>query len=199
MSISNTVRRAQRTPSLTINYILLIALALFVLGPIVLLVINSFKNAAEITANPFGLPRSWTWENFPNAWTQGHYSTTVRNSVIITGGTVAGVITIAGLAAYSLARLNPRGADALAFYLVVGTSIPAQLFMVPLFFLWSKLGLADNLMGVIIIYWGTMSPFATFLLRSFMLSIPRDFDEAAKIDGASDWQVFWRIIVPICW
>lgn len=199
MSLINLSRKTRRTPSLLINYLFLTVLALFALGPLVLLFVNALKSTTEITANPFGIPRTWTWQNFPNAWTQGHYDVTVRNSAIITAGTVIGVVVIAGLAAYSLARLNPRGADALALYLVVGTSIPAQLFMVPLFFLWTKLGLADNLLGVIIIYWGTMSPFATFLLRSFMIAIPRDFDEAAYIDGATNWQVFWRIIVPICW
>jgi raffinose/stachyose/melibiose transport system permease protein len=65
--------------------------------------------------------------------------------------------------------------------------------------MWQKLGLVDNLLGVIIIYWATTTPFATFLLRSFMVSIPRDFDEAARIDGASEWQVFRRVIMPITW
>jgi raffinose/stachyose/melibiose transport system permease protein len=190
---------SKRTPSLTFNYLILLLLALFVLGPLVLLLVNSFKDTKEFTTNPFGLPALWRWQNYPEAWEQGNYALTVRNSALITGITVTGVIVIAGLAAYSLARLNPKGADALAFYLVVGTSIPAQLFMVPLFFLWTKLGLTDTLVGLIIIYWATSSPFATFLLRSFMVSIPRDFDEAARMDGATEWQVFWRIIVPICW
>lgn len=191
--------KSQRTPSLVFNYTILTLLAIFVLGPLLLLVINSFKDTKEFTTNPFGLPAVWRWQNYPDAWTQGNYALTVRNSALITVASVTGVIVIAGMAAYSLARLNPKGADALAFYLVVGTSIPAQLFMVPLFFLWTKLGLTDTLLGLIIIYWATSSPFATFLLRSFMVSIPRDFDEAARIDGATEWQVFWRIIVPICW
>jgi raffinose/stachyose/melibiose transport system permease protein len=191
--------KSKRTPSLTFNYLMLILLAIFVVGPLLLLLINSFKDTKEFTTNPFGLPTVWRWQNYPDAWQQGNYALTIRNSAFITGVSVAGVIVIAGLAAYSLARLNPKGADALAFYLVVGTSIPAQLFMVPLFFLWTKLGLTDTLTGLIIIYWATSSPFATFLLRSFMVSIPRDFDEAARIDGATEWQVFWRIIVPICW
>ena len=191
--------KSQRTPSLVFNYTILTLLAIFVLGPLLLLVINSFKDTKEFTTNPFGLPAVWRWQNYPDAWTQGNYALTVRNSALITVASVTGVIVIAGMAAYSLARLNPKGADALAFYLVVGTSIPAQLFMVPLFFLWTKLGLTDTLLGLIIIYWATSSPFATFLLRSFMVSIPRDFDGAARIDGATEWQVFWRIIVPICW
>lgn len=191
--------RSGRTPSVTINYIILTLLALFSLGPIAILFFNSFKTTPEIAANPFGLPKELHWQNYPDAWLQGNYSTTVRNSAIITASTVVGVIIIAGMAAYALARLDPPGADAIALYLIVGTSMPAQLFMVPLFFMWTKLGLADNLLGVIIIYWATMSPFATFLLRSYMIAIPRDFDEAARIDGASEWQVFWRVIVPITW
>jgi raffinose/stachyose/melibiose transport system permease protein len=193
------VRRQRRTPSLASNYILLTFLAFFAMGPLLLLFMNSIRSTEEINAQPFGLPQTIHWENFQEAWTQGNYSTTVLNSVIITACTVLGVIVIAGMAAYSLARLDPPGADGLALYLVVGTSVPIQLFLVPLFFLWQKLGLVDHLLGVIIIYWATASPFATFLLRSFMVSIPRDFDEAARIDGASEWQVFWHVIVPITW
>ncbi len=78
-----------------------------------------------------------------------------------------------------------------------GTSMPAQLFMVPLFFLWTKLGLANHLIGVIIIFWAIQSPFATFLLRSYMISIPKDFEDAARVDGASEVQVLWNVIVPL--
>src|SRR6266508_6483835 len=94
-------RRTQRTPPVVLNYLFLTLLALFVLAPIVLLVLNSFKDTVDVTKNPFGLPSHWFWENYPNAWVQGHYSTTVRNSVIITAGTVVGVVVISGLAAYS--------------------------------------------------------------------------------------------------
>ena len=192
-------RRQRRTPSVAGNHVILTLLALFVLGPIFLLFMNSFRTTEEVADDPFGLPRTLQWQNYPEAWDQGNYGTTVRNTIIITAGTVVGVVTIAGLAAYSLARLDPRGADGLALYLVISTSLPIQLFLVPLFFLWQKLGLVDNLLGVIIIYWATASPFATFLLRSFMVAIPRDFDEAARIDGASEWQVFWHVIMPITW
>jgi raffinose/stachyose/melibiose transport system permease protein len=159
-------RRQRRTISLFPNYVILILLVLFSLLPICTVVFNSLKSTAESRVNPLGPPlANIRWQNYPTAWVQGHYSTTVRNSAIITVGTVAGVLVVAGLASYSMAILDLPGADGLALYLLVGTSMPAQLFMVPLFFLWTKLGLTDNLLGVIIIYWATMSPFATFLLR----------------------------------
>lgn len=193
-------RRKRRTASRLPNYVVLMLLAAFSLGPICVLAFNSLKTTAESRVNPLGLPlRGIEWQNYPTAWVQGHYSTTVRNSAIITGGTVAGVLVIAGLAAYSMTMLDLPGADGLALYLLVGTSMPAQLFMVPLFFLWTKLGLTNSLLGIIIIYWATMSPFATFLLRSYMVAIPDEFEDAARIDGASEMQVFRHVIVPITW
>jgi raffinose/stachyose/melibiose transport system permease protein len=192
--------RGRRTPSLLPNYIILTLLVLFSLGPLLTLFFNSLKSTPEVGRNPLGPPvEQIRWQNYPEAWDKGNYSVTTRNSAIITAGTVAGVLLIAGMAAYSLGRLVPPGADVLTMYFLVGISMPAQLFLVPLFFLWHRLGLIDNLLGVILIYWAVLSPFATFLLRSFMVAIPQDFEDAARIDGASEWQVFWRVIIPITW
>ena len=192
--------RGRRTVSLVPNYVILILLLLFALGPICTIFFNSLKTTAESRANPLGLPLEGIhWENYPTAWRNGHYSTLARNSAIVTAGTVIGVLVIAGLAAYSMAVLNLPGANGLTLYLLVGSSIPSQLFLVPLFFLWTRLHLTNSLMGVIIIYWGTMSPFATFLLRSYMVSVPPDFKDAARIAGASEVQVLRHIMVPIVW
>jgi len=201
MTVSSLLKRRRgRTASLLPNYVVLTLLVLFSLLPICTLLFNSLKTTAESRLNPLGLPlRGIRWQNYPTAWVQGHYSTTVRNSGIITLGTVAGVLLVAGLASYSMVILDLPGADGLVFYLLVGSSMPAQLFMVPLFFLWNKLGLTDNLLGMIIIYSATMSPFATFLLRSYMVAIPEDFKDAARIDGASEGQIFRHVIVPIIW
>lgn len=201
MTVSSLLKRRRgRTASLLPNYVVLILLVLFSLLPICTLLFNSLKTTAESRLNPLGLPlRGIRWQNYPTAWVQGNYSTTVRNSGIITLGTVAGVLLVAGLASYSMVILDLPGADGLVFYLLVGSSMPAQLFMVPLFFLWNKLGLTDNLLGMIIIYSATMSPFATFLLRSYMVAIPKDFKDAARIDGASEGQIFRHVIVPIIW
>jgi len=201
MTVSSLLKRRRgRTASLLPNYAVLTLLVLFSLLPICTLLFNSLKTTAESRLNPLGLPlRGIRWQNYPTAWVQGHYSTTVRNSGIITLGTVAGVLLVAGLASYSMVILDLPGADGLVFYLLVGSSMPAQLFMVPLFFLWNKLGLTDNLLGMIIIYSATMSPFATFLLRSYMVAIPEDFKDAARIDGASEGQIFRHVIVPIIW
>ncbi len=190
-------RRGGRTQWLLPNYIILSVLAVFSLGPLVVLAFNALKSTDEIGSNPFGPPRLPLLTNFPSAWDQGNYARTMLNSTVVVVGTVLGVCLIAGLAAYALARLKVPGGDAFALYLLVGTSLPAALFLVPLFFLWTKLGLVNNLLGLIIIYWATASPFATFLLRSYMVSVPVDFEDAARVDGASEWQVLLRVMMPI--
>ncbi len=191
--------RRKREPSRIPNYILLILLTLFAIVPVALLALNSLRTTQEIGANPFALPKSWLFSNYAEAWVQGSFNTTMVNTVILTGGTILGVVIIGGLAAFSLARFRFPGANALSFYLLVGTSVPALVFMVPLYFMWAQVGLVNNLFGLIIIYVALNSPFATYLLRSFMISIPADYEEAARIDGASDLQVFTQIIVPLAW
>lgn len=189
----------KREPSRIPSYLMLVFLAIFAIGPVILLALNSLKTTNEIRANPFGLPGDWLFSNYSEAWVLGKFTTTVVNTIILTGSTIAVVVVIGGLAAFALSRFRFPGADAISFYLLVGTSIPAMVFMVPLYFMWAQLGLINNLFGLVIIYAALHSPFATYLLRSFLISIPVDFEEAARIDGASDLQVLTRIILPLSW
>ena len=103
------------------------------------------------------------------------------------------------MAAYSLARLQLPGGGIVMLYLLVGSSLPVQLFLVPLFFLWRQLGLVNNLFGLIIIYIAVQSPFAIFLLRSYLVGLPPDFEDTARVDGANEWQVFTRVVLPLSW
>ena len=192
-------RRSRRTASLVPNYVVLSLLVVFSLGPLLVLGFNAVKGNAEIARNPLGPPQELRWENFVAAWEEGAYRVSLRNSLVIVAGTVVGVCLVGGLAAYALAKLNLPRADALTMYFLVGTTLPAQLFLVPLYFLWARLNLVDNLLGLVIIYVALFSPFAAFLLRSYILSIPSDFEDAARVDGASEWQVFSRVIVPMIW
>jgi len=189
----------RREASLAPNYIVLILLMAFAIGPLVVLSFNSLKTTAEIGRNPLGPPTSLVWENFPKAWDVGNFATTTRNSGILVAGTVVGVLFLGGMAAYSLAKLDLPGAGPLTLYLLIGTSLPIQLYLVPLFFTWQRLGLVNNLFGLILIYIATNAPFAIFLLRSYMVQLPRDFEDAARVDGASEWQVFAKIVVPLSW
>ena len=181
------------------SHLILILMSFIALGPVIILFFNSLKNNAEIGSNPLGFPSRLTFENYFGAWETANYSTTIWNSFLISGGTVVGVIIVAGLGAFALSRLKLKGSDILTFYFLVGTSVPAQLFIVPLFIMWRDIGLYNTYAGIILIYIGLFSPFSTYLLRSYMLSIPEDFVEAARLDGASNFVIFYRIILPLSW
>ncbi len=151
-SASRSERGLRREPSKIPYYLILGVLALFALGPLVVLLFNSLKTSAEIGRNPLGPPLSPVFENFPTAWVQGNFATTMVNSAILTVGTVVGVCVIAGTAAYALDRLDLPGTDAVLLYLFVASAVPFQMFLVPLFFLWSILNLTNTLFGLIVIY-----------------------------------------------
>jgi raffinose/stachyose/melibiose transport system permease protein len=181
----------------TVFYLVLTALAAYAIAPLVIVLFASLKSEQELAANPLGPPAHFVWSNFVTAWTQGNIGTGMRNSVIIAGGTIIGVCIIAGMAAYAMGRLDMPGTNGVIVYLIGITALPIQLFLVPLFYLWSHLHLYNSLAGVIIIYCAMFSPFATLLLRSFMVSLPRDYEEAARLDGAGELRVLWRVTLRL--
>jgi raffinose/stachyose/melibiose transport system permease protein len=179
--------------------VVLLLLVVFALGPMVILVFNSLKTQAEIGRNPLWIPESFVWRNFIDAWNIGRFSATMGNSAILVGLTVTGVLLFGGMAAYSLAKLELPGSGLVMLYLLVGSSIPLQLFLVPLFYLWNRLSLTNSLPGLALIYIATNAPFAIFLLRSYMMQLPRDFEDAARVDGAGEFRIFTGIVAPLAW
>lgn len=190
-------RRSRLEPSHTPYYLALIVLALFAVGPLVTLVFNALKSNFEIGASPLTPPTQLNFGNFADAWDQGNFATTMRNSAILTVGTVVGVSVISGLAAYALSHLKVPGGNLVVGWLFLSIALPLQLFLVPLFFMWSRLNLSDSLFGLMIIYWAVDSPFLTLLLRSYLAKIPKEFVEAARLDGANEIQVLTRVMLPL--
>jgi raffinose/stachyose/melibiose transport system permease protein len=180
-------------------YTVLLLLALFAVGPILLFAFNALKTQSALASNPLGLPVHPQWHNFVDAWQQANMGVGLRNSALVVTATTLGVCVISGCAAYAMSRLRVPGGNFFIFYLLVTSALPIQLFLVPLFYLWTKLGLYDNLVGLVIIYWAIFSPFATLLIRSFMVALPKEYEEAARLDGAGDWRVLTRVILPMAW
>ncbi|MGO4649110.1 carbohydrate ABC transporter permease [Nocardia sp. 2YAB30] len=179
------------------SYLVLGLLGLFALGPLVLFAFNSLQTRSELASKPFGPPTSLHWENFGTAWREANMAAGLQNSAIVVLGTVAGVCVISGLAAYALARMNLPHTGGIVLYLVVGGALPTQMFLVPLFLLWARLDLDDSLFGLIVVYWALFAPFATLLLRSFLLTLPPEYEEAARLDGASEFCILTRVILPV--
>jgi raffinose/stachyose/melibiose transport system permease protein len=191
--------RSRGQVNLVPNYIVLILLVLFMLGPLLVLGFNSLKTNLEIGENPLGLPSTLRLENFSQAWVQGNFATTMRNSVVLVAGSVAGVLLLGGMAAYSLARLDPPGANGYMIYMLTLSTLPFWMYVIPLFILWRNLHLLDSWFGLILIYIAGNSPFAIFLLRSYMVQFPRDFEDAARVDGANEIQVLTHVVLPLMW
>jgi raffinose/stachyose/melibiose transport system permease protein len=138
------------------------------------------------------------WSNYLKAWEIGNFSVTLRNSVFLVSISVIGVLAISFLAAYGLSRYTPRGKSFFISYLLIGSSIPAQLYILPLYIALSRLDLLDNLLTLAVVNIAKQAPFGAFLLRAFLLQITSEFEDAARVDGASEFQVLSKVLIPIC-
>jgi len=167
------------------------------LAPIFLLFMNALKPSEEFTASPFGLPSRITLENLTTAWTMGGYAQAYGNSIIVGISTVLIVCVAGGLCAYALAKMEFRGKGFIMLLLFLVLSVPMGLFLVPLFYAWIKLELMNTHQGLILIYAAIYMPFNIFLLRTYLLGIPKEISESARIDGCNELQIFGRIMIPI--
>ena len=195
--MKHEVKLVESRTTLILTYTVLSIALIITLFPIALLVLNSVKPAAQIVQNPLAWPETFRWDNFTRAWEDARFSQTMLNSVILTATTIVLVCTTSSLTAYVLARRKIESWKIVTFYLLGTTTAPIQLFLFPLYFGFAKLGLINNPFAVALIYTAIFSPFAVMLLRTYFLAIPGELEEAAQIDGASHWQVFTRIMLPI--
>ncbi|MFE4952157.1 carbohydrate ABC transporter permease [Leifsonia sp. NPDC056665] len=175
---------------------LLVALAVVVLYPLLWMVTNALKTNAELFGDPFALPSRWLWENFATAWSQG-VGDFVLTSVSLT--VLATLITelVSAWAAYGLTRVHIPLNRTFTIVVLAGLMLAPTVALIPLVKLFQAWGLYDSFFGLLILYTAFRIPFTVFLIRAYMLDLPREVDEAASIDGASRAATFWRIILPM--
>jgi multiple sugar transport system permease protein len=194
--------QARRRQTRTRLYWLTISVVMWLVGivfalPFVWMIISSLKRSIDV----FSLPVRWipdplTWANYIEVWFGVHPLTTYfGNSLLVTGVRVIGELFTASLAAYGFARVRFPGRDALFLLYLSTLIIPFQLLLVPRFMLFQQLGIYDTLWALVLP--GIFTAFGTFLLRQFFMTIPQELSDAARIDGASDWQIYWRVILPL--
>jgi ABC-type glycerol-3-phosphate transport system permease component len=178
-------------------YGLLIAGAIVFIIPFMWMISTSLKPAEEVfTFPPQFLPTFFVWQNYVDGWTVLPFNTFLINSLIVTCANVVGNLISCSIVAFGFARLRARASN-LLFIMVLGTlMIPREVTIVPTFILFSQLKLVNTLWPLIIPAW-LGYPFFIFLLRQFFMTIPRDLDDAARIDGASTWRIFTSIILPL--
>jgi raffinose/stachyose/melibiose transport system permease protein len=183
--------------TLLVAYLILAVAAVIALFPLSLMVVSALKKSAEIVANPLALPSTLQWTNFTRAWNDAQLGRSLLNSAETTGVAVILICSTCAMAAYALARRTGPGLRWVSAYLLGTTTLPIQLYLFPLYFGFAHLGLIDNVFALSIVYTAVFSPFAIFLLRTYFVAIPRELEEAAIIDGASRWQVFTEVLLPL--
>jgi raffinose/stachyose/melibiose transport system permease protein len=179
------------------KYMFLVFLLLFEAIPILQVYINVFRTDADVKTIPFGLPKKWVFNNIADTWKIGGYGPAFLNSLIIAAAVIVTVLIIVGLGAYALSKLEFRGRGFFTAYFFVAISLPGFLYIVPDYFIFNKLGLINTRFSLIILYTAMEIPFNMLLLRTFLAGIPREVEEAAKIDGCSELTTLLWITLPI--
>ena len=190
--------RPDRPESRLLTYAVLIAGSTIMLVPLAWMLLTSLKSFEEVIASPpVWLPAQPRWGNYREALTTFDFSRYLRNSAFICVMTIAGTLVSCSLAAYAFACLKARGRDVIFALLLSTMMLPAQVTTIPLFKMFASIGWIDTFFPLIVPSWLATNVFAIFLLRQFFLAIPRDYIEAARIDGASELRILWSIFVPL--
>ncbi|UKA49399.1 carbohydrate ABC transporter permease [Arthrobacter sp. FW305-123] len=171
--------------------------AVIIIVPITVVLFGSFKSTQELFEGPFSLPQSLAPDNFAEVIGGQDLGSSFLNSVIVTGISVPITLFIASLAGYAVARLRGFASWAIFGFLVLGMAIPAQANMVPLYVLFGRIGLLDNLTGLIVANVVSTLPIAVFILGGFMRTLPKELYEACSIDGTGPWRTYVSIALPL--
>ena len=190
------MKQQQTWLKLTLIYILLIAIALSMLFPLFWLVGTSFKSAGEdiFTFPPRFIPEQFTFENFQLVWSNYPFGRYLFNSSITAVLTVALNLLFCSLAAYPLARLDFTGKKMIFSLIIATIMIPFQIVMIPLYIFAVNFGLRNNYLGIILP--NLASAFGIFLLRQAFQGVPKELEEAARMDGCSELGIWWHIMLP---
>ncbi|MEU5871140.1 carbohydrate ABC transporter permease [Glycomyces sp. NPDC047369] len=189
------LRLRETRPSTVLAVIALVVVSAIVLLPIAIIVLTAFKPAAEVNAYPPSLlPDQWTLDNLKEVTSELPFARLVGNSFLFAGGVTAFALVFDSLAAYALARIDFAGRKVLLVAIIATLMIPFQATLIPLYQLVADLGWVNTYAGLIAPR--AADAFGIFFLRQFFLSLPRDIDAAARIDGASEFRVFRSVVLP---
>lgn len=179
------------------QYAVLVLFALICLVPLLWVLSSSLKLTREIAANPFGLPTTLRWENYVEAWTTGRFGRYLGNSIIYSVPIVLGSVLLSCLAGYGFARYRLPGGGLFFYLFLLGLMVPFQSIMIPLFYILRDVRMLGTYWAMIVPSIALGLPFGIFFMRAFFLRMPQELAEAAEIDGAGEWSVFWSVMLPL--
>ena len=180
-----------------LRYALVLALVLVFVFPFLAMLSTSFKLPSEVFSAPPRLwPKEWTSKNFSAVFELIPFWRYLINTLIIAGLSVFGMLLASPLVAYSLSKIGWRGQRPLLIIVMSTMMLPPQVTMIPLFMLWNGVGATNTYLPLVLpMFFGT--PFLIFMIRQFFMSVPNELLYAARVDGASEFRVYWSIVLPI--
>lgn len=197
---TSPVRRRSfgRITATTLIQLLLLSYAAVVVYPLLIMLASSVKTTGEIFESPLGLiPDTIRWANYIDAWNLANFGTYFRNSIFVGIVSVFFILFFGSMSAYVLARFNFPGNRIIYLLFLAGFMIPVRLAIVPLFIMMRDLRLLDTLWSLILVYIAAGMPFTIFLMVNFFRHIPSDLEDAAVLDGAGPFQVYYQIMLPL--
>ncbi|MBO8140909.1 MAG: carbohydrate ABC transporter permease [Firmicutes bacterium] len=191
----NYVSRYARRWLLNLLVAILVAVSLY---PVVWLLLSSIKSPHEFTTRPiYALPEGFYWENYVRAWTTGRMGVYFKNSVLVTFPSILLVLILGVAAAFGIEILRWKFRNLVLLFFLGGIMIPVQIVLLPLFTIYYRIGLLDSYWGLILTYVAFALPLTVFLLAAYLKTLPREVLESAILDGASIYQVFFRVALPM--
>ncbi|MDD7401556.1 MAG: carbohydrate ABC transporter permease [Clostridiales bacterium] len=184
------------TPGRILTFAVLCIYALLILLPLLWMFISGFKDNQGLFLDTWGLPDQWRWQNYTNAWKVG-VGQYFWNSLLVTGISVFITLLISSCAGFALSRFEFKGRTLALLLVLGGLMLSPQVSLVSLFKMMQSWGLYNTHLALIIPYVAYRVPFMTYLIRSYMLSLPREIEDAAYIDGCNTWKVYLRVILPM--
>lgn len=191
-------REYSRTSKLIFMFIflLLIVFAVLIIYPLLWMIVSGFKTNQELFLDPWSMPANLLWSNYKQAWDVGVGKFFI-NSVVVTSISVVVTLIISSCCAFALSRYEFKGQSIFLMIIIGGLMLAPQVSLISLFKLLQNLKIYNTYWALIIPYIAYRIPFTTFLIRSYMMGLPREIEDSAYIDGCTSWRVFWKIILPM--
>ena len=194
-TVSGGILRNAGSKLMTLLIVLLLLVEIY---PLVWLFLSSIKAPVEFTMRPiYALPEGFHWQNYVRAWTVGRMSTYFKNSVLVTFPSLLLVIALGTSAAFGIEIMRWKLRNSVMLFFLAGILIPAQIVLLPLFTIYYKIHLLNNRWGLILTYTAFGFPLTVFFMTGYFKALPHEVLEAAVIDGASIYQIFFRIALPM--
>ncbi|MBQ8305424.1 MAG: carbohydrate ABC transporter permease [Blautia sp.] len=192
-----TANKKKAKPSTILIYVFFIFMMVIYIAPVLWIAMTSVKTRTNIYKDPFGWPESFHFENYVTAWTKGKLGIAMLNSLFVCVITLILTMLLGSMAAFAIARLRWKLANAFMVYILIGMMIPVHCVLIPLFVRFANIGLSNSLIGLILPYLTFSLPTCVYIMTGFFRSMPNELIESACIDGCSIYKIFFSIALPL--